>query len=182
MPQPRPNAVARLAPGRHAYAMARRHVLERTQVVPLPRDEVFAFFADARNLEAITPSFLRFRIVTAGPIAMAAGALIEYRLSLFGVPFSWRTRIETFEPGVRFVDVQLRGPYRRWRHLHAFDDAPGGTRVTDRVEYELPLGPLGALAHGLFVRGALARIFDHRRERIEALLAPGATRVAADGP
>jgi ligand-binding SRPBCC domain-containing protein len=162
--------------------MARRHVLERTLVVPRPRDEVFAFFADARNLEAITPSFLRFRVVTAGPIPMAPGALIEYRLSLFGVPFSWRTRIETFEPGARFVDVQLRGPYRLWRHLHAFEDAPGGTRVSDRVEYELPLGPLGALAHGLFVRGALARIFDHRRKRIEALLAPGATRAAADGP
>lgn len=144
------------------------HVLTRTQLVPRPRDEVFAFFADAHNLEAITPAFLRFRITTEGPIAMAEGARIAYRLSLFGVPFGWRTRIEVWEPGIRFVDVQLAGPYRRWRHLHAFEDAPGGTRMTDRVEYELPLGPLGAVAHALFVKRALARIFDHRGEAIAA--------------
>jgi ligand-binding SRPBCC domain-containing protein len=153
--------------------MGRLWVLERVQLVPRPREEVFSFFADAHNLEAITPGFLRFRIVTRGPIALAAGTLIDYRLSLFGVPFSWRTRIEECVPGERFVDVQLSGPYRRWRHLHAFEDAPGGTVVKDRVEYELPLGPLGTLAHALFVRGALARIFGHRAQRISALLAPG---------
>jgi len=146
--------------------MARRHVLERSQLVPAARAEVFAFFADALNLESITPPFLRFRVTTPGPIAMAPGALIDYRLSLYGAGFRWRTRIEVWEPGVRFVDVQLSGPYRLWRHTHAFEDAPGGTRVSDRVEYELPLGPLGDLAHGLFVRRALARIFDHRRARI----------------
>lgn len=152
--------------------MARRWVLERAQLVPRRRDEVFAFFADAHNLEAITPGFLRFRIVTPGRIELAAGTLIEYRLSLFGVPFSWRTRIEELVPGERFVDVQLAGPYRRWRHLHTFEDAPGGTRVRDRVDYELPLGPLGALAHALLVRRALARIFAHRAARIAELLAP----------
>src|SRR5689334_16770332 len=109
----------------------RRHVLERAQRVPRPRDEVFAFFEDARNLEAITPAFLRFRVTTPGPIAMAPGARIEYRLSLFGVPFRWRTEIVEYEPGVRFVDVQRAGPYRLWRHLHAFEDAPGGTLVRD---------------------------------------------------
>jgi ligand-binding SRPBCC domain-containing protein len=147
-------------------AMARSHVLERSQLVPAPRAEVFAFFGDAWNLEAITPQFLRFRVTTPGPIPMAPGALIDYRLSLYGVGFRWRTRIEIWEPGVRFVDVQLSGPYRRWRHTHTFEDAPGGTRVLDRVEYELPLGPLGHLAHAVFVRRALARIFDHRRARI----------------
>jgi ligand-binding SRPBCC domain-containing protein len=159
--------------------MARRWVLERTQLVPRRRDEVFAFFADARNLEAITPGFLRFRVVTPGRIAMAAGTLIDYRLSLFGVPFSWRTRIEEYVPGERFVDVQLSGPYRRWLHFHSFEDAPGGTLVGDRVEYELPLGPLGAVAHALLVRRSLARIFAHRQRRIAALLAPAATSPAA---
>lgn len=144
------------------------HVLERSQLVPRPRGEVFAFFADAHNLEAITPAFLRFRILTPAPIAMRAGTLIDYRLSLAGVPLSWRTRIEVFEPGERFVDVQLRGPYRRWHHLHTFEDAPDGTWVRDRVEYELPLGPLGDAAHALFVRRALGRIFDHRRAVIAA--------------
>ncbi len=153
--------------------MARPWVLERAQHVPRSRDDVFAFFADAHNLEAITPGFLRFRIVTPGRIAMAPGALIDYRLSLFGVPFAWRTRIEEYVPGERFVDVQLSGPYRRWRHLHTFEDAPGGTVVGDRVEYELPLGPLGAIAHALLVRRSLARIFAHRERRIAALLARG---------
>jgi ligand-binding SRPBCC domain-containing protein len=127
---------------------------------------VFAFFADARNLEAITPPFLRFRVVTPHPIRMEAGALIDYRLSLYGAAFRWRTRIEAWEPEGSFVDVQLAGPYRVWRHTHRFEDAPGGTRVTDRVEYALPLGPLGDLAHTLLVRRSLARIFDFRRARI----------------
>jgi ligand-binding SRPBCC domain-containing protein len=150
----------------------RAFLLERTQVVPRPRDEVFAFFADAQNLEAITPRFLRFRILTPTPVAMGEGARVDYRLSLFGVPFRWRTRIDAWDPGTRFVDTQLSGPYRRWRHTHLFADAPGGTRVTDRVEYALPLGPLGVLAHALLVRRTLERIFTHRQERIAALLAP----------
>ena len=155
------------------------HVLERAQLVPRPRREVFAFFADAHNLERITPSTLRFRILTPDPIALGAGTCIDYRLSLLGVPFRWRTLIEAYEPEVRFVDVQLRGPYRSWRHTHAFEDAPGGTLMRDRVEYELPLGPLGALAHGLLVRRQLRAIFDHRRDAIARLFPAGARPSAA---
>jgi ligand-binding SRPBCC domain-containing protein len=146
------------------------HLLERTQLVPRPRAEVFAFFADPWNLERITPAFLRFRILTPPPLEVKAGALIDYRLSLFGLPFGWRTVIEAWEPGVRFVDRQLRGPYRRWHHSHLFEDAPGGTRMTDRVEFELPLGPLGELARVLLVDRQLAAIFDHRRQAIGRLL------------
>lgn len=145
------------------------HVLERTQLVPRPRAEVFAFFADAGNLERITPPALRFRILTPRPIALGTGTLIDYRLSLFGVPFGWRTRIEAYQPPVGFVDVQLAGPYRHWRHTHAFEDAPGGTLMRDRVEYRLPLGPLGDLAHAVVVRRQLRAIFDHRREVIARL-------------
>ncbi len=161
--------------------MATRHVLSRTQLVPRPRAEVAAFFEDAHNLEAITPAFLRFRIVTPGRIAMGPGALIAYRLSLFGIPFGWRTRIEAYAPGTRFVDVQLSGPYRAWRHEHRFEDAPGGTLVHDRVEYELPLGPLGELAHALFVRRALRRIFDHRAREIAARFAASHDRARPAG-
>jgi ligand-binding SRPBCC domain-containing protein len=145
------------------------HLLERTQLVPRPRAEVFAFFADAGNLERLTPGFLSFKILTPAPIAMRPGTLIDYRLSLFGVGFRWRTEIEAFEPGVRFVDVQLRGPYRRWHHTHGFADAPGGTLIGDRVEYQLPLGPLGELAWALVVRRQLDTIFEHRRRVIEAM-------------
>jgi ligand-binding SRPBCC domain-containing protein len=180
---------------RRAYAsgperptLPARHVLERVQLLPVPRAEAFSFFADARNLERITPPWLRFRIVTEGVIPMRPGTLIDYRLSLFGIPFGWRTRIEAFDPGRSFVDQQVEGPYRWWNHLHLFEDAPApatvsgraGTLVTDRVEYELPLGPLGAVAHAAFVRGALARIFDHRCARVAALLAaPSVTSGAA---
>ena len=142
------------------------HVLSREQLIARPRSEVFAFFADASNLERITPRFLRFRITTPGPIVVAPGTLIDYRLSLFGVPFSWRTRIDVFEPETRFVDTQLSGPYKLWRHLHTFEDVKGGTRMRDRVEYEVPLGVLGDAARSLFVRRTLDAIFDHRRDTI----------------
>lgn len=142
--------------------------LRRSQLVARPLPEVFAFFADAGNLEAITPPSLAFEILTPHPIAMRAGTLIDYRLRLFGIPFHWRTRIETFEPDVRFTDVQVRGPYRRWHHLHEFFTTADGTQVVDTVDYVLPLGPVGALAHALFVRLTLDHIFDYRQACLAA--------------
>ena len=152
---------------------SRVHRLERSQLVARPRKEVFAFFADAANLEAITPAFLRFRIVTPAPIEMRAGAHIEYALSLFGIPLRWRTRITEWEPGVRFVDEQERGPYALWRHTHEFESMGGSTLVRDLVEYAIPLGPLGCVARAVFVRRALDRIFDFRREAIRQRLEDG---------
>ncbi len=138
------------------------YTIDRTQLVPRPRAEVFPFFADAANLERLTPPFLSFHILTPLPIAMEPGALIDYRIKLFGVPMTWRTRIESFEPGERFVDVQLKGPYKLWRHTHTFRDVPGGTEIRDHVEYALPLGPLGRIAHALMVKRTLGRIFAYR--------------------
>jgi len=152
-------------------------LLERRQRVPRRIDEVFEFFSDARNLGAITPDHLRFQILTPLPITMGEGTLVEYRLSLFGLPFRWKTRIESWEPGRRFVDVQLEGPYRLWRHVHEFVEVEGGTLVRDEVTYQLPLGPLGLLAHALFVRRQVAAIFDHRQRRIAELLAPRSAAV-----
>ena len=147
----------------------RVHLLERAQRVPVPADETFAVFADALNLEAITPPWLRFRVVTPGPIEMAPGALIEYRLRLHAMPVRWLTRIEVWEPGRRFVDVQVRGPYRLWHHTHSFEPVgESATMVRDTVRYALPLGPVGAVAHAAFVRRDLERIFDHRRAAVEA--------------
>ncbi|CAN5921845.1 SRPBCC family protein [soil metagenome] len=142
------------------------HLLVRETVIPRPRREVFAFFSDAGNLERITPRFLHFRITTPQPLEIETGTLIDYRLSLFGIPFRWRTLIEIFEPEQRFVDRQLKGPYSLWRHTHEFEDVPGGTRMIDRVEYAIPLGPLGALARGLFVKRMVERIFDFRAATI----------------
>jgi ligand-binding SRPBCC domain-containing protein len=146
------------------------HTLRREQRLPGAPDAVFSFFADAGNLEAITPRWLAFEIVTPRPIAMGAGTLIEYRLRLHGLPISWLTRIEAWEPGVRFVDAQLRGPYALWHHTHEFLPAGGGTLMRDTVRYALPFGPFGALAHRLFVRRDLDRIFDYRRLQVAARL------------
>ncbi|MDQ3366725.1 MAG: SRPBCC family protein [Myxococcota bacterium] len=137
-------------------------VLERSQVVPHPRHEVFPFFADAANLERLTPPFLGFEIVSQLPDALTAGTVIDYRIKLKGLPMKWRTLIEVFEPEDRFVDVQLEGPYKLWRHLHTFRDVPGGTEIGDHVEYALPFGPLGAIAHALVVKRQLQTIFDYR--------------------
>lgn len=137
------------------------HHLRRTQVVGRPIDEVFAFFADAANLERITPPELRFRILTPGPIDVREGTLIDYRLSLFGVPFGWRTRISAWQPPVLFVDEQLRGPYREWIHTHTFESVPEGTRLSDHVQYRLPLHPFSAIALPL-VRRQVEHIFDYR--------------------
>ena len=150
--------------------LARRYRLERSQFIPRPRPEVFAFFANAENLERITPGFLRFRIVTPRPIPMHAGALIDYELRLYGFPIRWRTRIETFEPGSSFTDAQIRGPYRLWWHRHEFVAVEGGTQIRDIVQYELPCGWLGVAAHGLFVRRTLEQIFDRRRQAVAAVL------------
>jgi ligand-binding SRPBCC domain-containing protein len=138
-------------------------------------DDAFAFFADASNLEAITPPWLRFRLITPGPIRMAPGARIEYRLRLHLVPIRWVSEITVWEPGRRFVDVQLRGPYELWEHIHTFEPAAAGTMICDRVRYALPYGPLGEAAHLAFVRRDLARIFEFRRQAVARQL-EGANR------
>jgi ligand-binding SRPBCC domain-containing protein len=149
--------------------MSQTYRLERSQLIPRPQHEVFAFFADAANLERLTPDFLRFQIETPLPMEMRAGALIDYRLTLMGLPVRWRTRISSWEPPQRFCDDQERGPYALWHHVHEFEAMGDQTRMSDRVDYRLPLGPLGTLAHVLSVRRMLERIFDHRRSVIEQL-------------
>ena len=144
------------------------YVLEREQVLPVGIDEAFAFFGDALNLQRITPGWLHFRVITPEPIAMAPGTLIEYRLRLHGLPLRWLTRIEAWEPGVRFVDAQLRGPYRLWHHTHEFEPRGERTLMRDRVRYALPLGPLGRIAHAVLVRRDLERIFDFRHAAVAA--------------
>ena len=149
------------------------YTLTREQLLDGTPDTVFPFFADARNLERITPPWLQFHVVNAPE--MRQGALIEYRLRLHGVPIRWLTRIEEWTPGERFVDVQLRGPYALWHHTHEFEPAGDGrTLMRDTVRYALPLGPLGALAHRLFVARDIERIFDYRYETVSVPSMPSA--------
>jgi ligand-binding SRPBCC domain-containing protein len=151
------------------------HVLRTRAVVPLPLEEVFAFFCDARNLERITPPELGFEITTPPPIGMREGARIEYRLSLFGLSFPWHTLITEWSPPHAFTDVQLSGPYAQWIHRHTFSGTDGGTLMLDEVRYRLPLPLLGLAGYPL-VRLQLARIFGYRQRRISELLAGASSR------
>jgi ligand-binding SRPBCC domain-containing protein len=154
--------------------MARVYLLERSQEVALPLDEAFAFYGDAGNLEAITPPWLNFEITTPKPIVLGAGSLLDYRLKLHGVPIRWQTKIETWEAPSRFVDFQAKGPYKLWEHTHTFEASGDHTTlIRDRVRYSIPFGPLGTLAHSLFVRRDLEKIFDYRGETVAAILAGG---------
>jgi hypothetical protein len=147
------------------------YVLEREQWLPATLERVFAFFADAANLETITPPWLGFRIRTPLPIAMRPGAQIDYTIRLGPAPMRWRTRIPVWEAGKRFVDVQERGPYARWEHSHEFVPIGDGVLMRDVVRYALPFGPLGTAAHALLVRALLARVFDYRFARVRELFA-----------
>ena len=144
--------------------------IHREQLVRAPHADVFEFFSRARNLEELTPPFLRFEVLTREPIRMAPGTLIDYRLRVRGVPMRWRTLIEAWEPGRMFVDRQLRGPYRLWHHTHEFEARPDGTLVRDAIRYEIPLGPIGTVARALFVARDLERVFDFRRRAVTRLL------------
>ena len=133
--------------------------------LPLPPEEVFPFFSDAGNLDAITPPWLHFRVVTPLPVAMRVGTLIDYRLRLHGLPLRWRTTIKEWQPPRRFVDEQLRGPYRQWIHEHRFEPRDGGTLARDVVRYAVPLD---FVAYPLFVRRDIERIFAFRKESLRA--------------
>jgi ligand-binding SRPBCC domain-containing protein len=144
--------------------------LDREIRLPRPRDAVFGFFADPGNLEFLTPSWLGFRIVEPRPSAVSRGARIRYRLRLRGIPVAWTSVISAWEPPRRFVDEQVRGPYRIWIHEHTFEEDGDGTVVRDRVLYAVPGG---VWVDRLLVRPDLERIFDYRHERLRERF-PGA--------
>jgi ligand-binding SRPBCC domain-containing protein len=135
------------------------HVFKSELWLPVPREKVFPFFADARNLEVITPPWLNFNVLTPGEIEMRAGAFIDYRLKIHGLPVRWRTEITGWNPPASFCDEQRRGPYRRWSHTHTFAEKAGGTLCHDKVIYAVPGG---ALVNYLFVRRDVEKIFNYR--------------------
>jgi len=149
-------------------------VLTTALWLPRPRAEVFEFFADAHNLEQLTPDLLRFHVVTPKPINMHAGTLIDYRLRIRGVPVKWKTEIQVWEPGVRFVDNQLKGPYVKWWHEHTFEDRDGGTLCGDHVRYKPPGGPLAPIVNALAVERDVRNIFRYRQRVMAELFAPAA--------
>ena len=131
--------------------------------MPAAAETVFPFFADPKNLGALTPPWIDFQMLTAQPVEMRHGALIEYRIKLRGVPVRWITEITDWDPPRRFVDIQKRGPYRSWRHEHRFEPLDGGTVVVDDVAYEVPGWLVEPLLHRWLVRPDLDRLFAYRR-------------------
>ena len=145
----------------------REFTLQTELWLPRPQDEVFPFFAEARNLETLTPAWLKFEVLTPAPIAMRPGMPIDYRIRVHGLPIRWRTEIAEWDPPRQFVDRQLRGPYTLWHHTHTFMERDGGTLCLDCVRYR-PRG--GALINWLFMRRDVERIFQYRQQRMQALL------------
>jgi ligand-binding SRPBCC domain-containing protein len=147
--------------------MNKQFTLERTQTIDRPVDEVFEFFSEAGNLTLITPDWLNFRIMSGQPVEMGVGAIIDYRLKLHGIPLRWRSEITEWDPPVRFVDEQRRGPYRYWIHEHSFEAVEAGrTVVRDRVRYAVPGGPL---VNRLFVEPDLERVFRYRADKLDRI-------------
>ena len=145
------------------------HILERKQIIERPRGEVFEFFADAGNLERITPPELNFKIISPQPIDLKKGAFIDYKLKLRGIPIMWKTEITQWNPPQDFVDTALKSPYKQWIHLHTFEIGKNGeTIMQDMVRYRLPLEPFGNLAHR-YVKKELKYIFDYRYRVIEQI-------------
>lgn len=148
------------------------HILTRNLTLDVPLEEVFDFFADAVNLERITPPELRFHIITPQPIDIKKGTLIDYQLKLRGLPLTWKTVISVWNPPLEFVDEALKSPYKQWIHRHTFTKLEKNkTLIVDEVKYRLPLEPLGDAAH-FFVRRELNYIFDYRQKAVTEIFQP----------
>ena len=155
------------------------HVLEARSQLPLAAEQVFPFFADAWNLETLTPRWLHFSILTPGPIAIRRGSLIDYRLRLHGIPLRWRSEIVEWEPPHLFVDRQVRGPYHTWIHTHSFRDVADGVVIADRVRYRIRGGrAVHRIANAVSAARDLRAIFGYRQEQLEALLVQPAAGAA----
>ena len=147
--------------------MNKEYLLEKHQFIEKPKIEVFDFFKTPENLEKITPKNLNFNIYTPSPILMKEGAVIEYQIKLLGIPIYWRTLINKYNPPNNFRDIQLNGPYDTWEHTHMFEDCKNGTMMIDKIKYSIPFKIIGRMAHSIWVKRELQRIFDYRYEIIE---------------
>lgn len=145
------------------------YILRAEQYVPRPIDEVFAFFSQVENLQQLTPEWLHFRILSVDPQPIRKGTLIRYALRWRIFPIRWTTEIVLWEPPYRFIDVQLKGPYKLWRHEHRFVAEGGGTRIIDEVQYSLPFGMLGRIARQLRVKRDVEKIFGYRTAAVQQL-------------
>lgn len=149
------------------------YTFETQTILTKSLQEVFPFFANAENLDAVTPPWLKFEILTPLPIEMKVGTKVDYRLRLHGIPIRWRSEITEWDPPHKFTDVQLKGPYRFWKHEHFFVSEGNQTRMIDRVEYDVPGWIFAPIVHSLFVKLDLERIFDYREKKFLEIFSMG---------
>lgn len=146
------------------------YMLYREQIIPAPIEDVWAYFATPRNLNEMTPPDMAFEFLRGGEKPMYPGQMILYKVMILpGVRVRWQTQITHVDPGIRFIDEQRAGPYRLWIHEHYFESLASGVRMTDRVTYALPFGPLGDLVQAVYIRRRLTHIFDYRRDKVNML-------------
>lgn len=145
------------------------HNLFREQIVNKPLEEVFAFFEKPENLEVITPKWMKFKIKTPPPLIMKVGAEFDYRIDLMKIPLKWKTIITEYEPPYKFVDVQKKGPYKKWIHTHTFEAIEDKTKITDNVDYEIPAGILGSILNNIYIGKTLNAIFNFRETTINRM-------------
>lgn len=146
------------------------NIFHNTVILYASIDEVFSFFSKAENLELLTPAWLKFKILTPTPILIKKGCLIDYRIKIFGIPVKWKTEITCWQPPHRFIDEQLKGPYKIWKHEHQFIEHDNQTKMIDRVQYQVPGWFLSPIIHNFFVRKAIKNIFKFRSNVIEKIL------------
>lgn len=140
------------------------HIYTEETIINRPIDEVFEFFSKAENLNLLTPTFLKFKILTPLPIAMGVGTLIDYKISLNGIPFTWKTKISTWKKNEVFVDEQLRGPYKVWIHEHKFEVVDSGVKMTDTVQYLSPGWIVEPIINKLYIEKKVKEIFEFRKK------------------
>lgn len=146
------------------------HILETITIIDKPLNVVFDFFSKAENLNALTPPELSFKITTPLPIKMFAGTIIDYKIKLSGIPFSWKTKISTWNPPHQFIDEQIKGPYVRWHHTHSFKDlGDGRTEMTDRIEFLSPGWILEPIINALFIQKKVEQIFVYREQKLKEI-------------
>lgn len=143
--------------------------LYREQIINKPLQEIFAFFEKPENLEVITPKWMKFKIKTPSPLIMKVGAEFDYRIDLMKIPLKWKTIITEYEPPYKFVDVQRKGPYKKWIHTHTFEAIGDKTKITDNVDYEIPAGILGSILKKIYIGKTLKAIFDFRETTINRM-------------
>jgi len=151
--------------------MAKYYRLHRKQELEISIEEAWDFFSSPKNLKKITPTYLGFEVTSDNPEKMYPGMIITYIVKpLLGIPLKWMTEITQVRENEFFIDEQRVGPYKLWHHQHLFSKSPsGGVIMEDIIHYILPLGILGRIAHGLFVRKQLEGIFTYRKEVTDEL-------------